>query len=109
MKSWTLESARQMIPDVRVRTARAVAEVERLEMERDALRPGPERAAFDERIEAEVQRWAREIEALGADVKGLWLVDFDSGGGYYCWRWPEPELAFFHTYEEGLAGRARIQ
>jgi hypothetical protein len=56
MKSWTLESARQMVPDVRARTERAVAEVERLEAGRDALRPGPERAAFDARIEAEVQR-----------------------------------------------------
>ncbi len=109
MKNWTLAAARQVIPDVRLRTARAVTEVERLEAERDALRPGPERAASDERIEAEVQRWAREMEALGADVKGLWLVDFDSGAGYYCWQWPEQELAFFHTYEEGFGGRARIQ
>ena len=109
MKNWTLEASRQMIPDVRARTERAVSEVERLEAERDALRPGPERAAFDERIQAVVQRWAREIEALGADAKGLWLVDFDSGAGYYCWQWPEPELAFFHGYEEGFAGRARIQ
>jgi len=109
VKNWTLESSRQMIPDVRARTERAVAEVERLETERDALRPGAERAELDERIERVVQRWAREMEALGADVKGLWLVDFDSGAGYYCWQWPEEELAFFHTYEEGFAGRARIQ
>jgi len=109
MKNWTLDAARQMVPDVRARTERAVTEVERLEAERDALRPGPERAEFDEQIQEVVQRWAREMEALGADVKGLWLVDFDSGAGYYCWTWPEPELAFFHTYEEGFGGRTRIQ
>jgi hypothetical protein len=109
MKNWTLDAARQMVPDVRARTERAVAEVERLEGERDALRPGPERAELDEQIQQVVQRWAREMEALGADVKGLWLVDFDSGAGYYCWTWPEQELAFFHTYEEGFGGRTRIQ
>lgn len=109
MKRWSLAGARGMIPDVRARTQRAVAEVAGLEAERDALRPGPERAAFDERIEQVVQRWAREMEALGAEVKGLWLVDFDSGAGYYCWRWPEEELAYFHGYAEGFAGRARIQ
>ena len=49
------------------------------------------------------------MEALGLDVKGLWLVDFDNGSGYYCWRWPETELAYFHGYEEGFAGRVRIQ
>jgi hypothetical protein len=108
-KSWTLAAARALIPDVRERTERAVAEVARLEAERDALRPGPSRAEIDERIQESVQRWAREMEALGADVKGLWLVDFDSGAGYYCWQWPEEELAYFHTYEEGFGGRARIQ
>ncbi len=49
------------------------------------------------------------MEALGVEVKGLWLVDFDNGSGYYCWRWPERELAFFHGYDEGFAGRTRIQ
>jgi hypothetical protein len=49
------------------------------------------------------------MEAFGADVKGLWLVDFDNGSGYYCWRWPEPELAHFHGYDEGFSGRVRIQ
>jgi hypothetical protein len=108
-KQWSLAAARALIPDVRARTARAVEEVERLEAERDALRPGAARAEAEERVQDAVQRWAREMEALGAEVKGLWLVDFDSGAGYYCWTWPEEELAFFHTYEEGFGGRARIQ
>jgi hypothetical protein len=42
-------------------------------------------------------------------VKGLWLVDFDSGSGCYCWQWPEQRLEFYHGYDEGFAGRARIQ
>jgi hypothetical protein len=109
VKNWRLDAARALIPDVRERTRRAVEEVEALEARRDALRPGPERAELDGQIEREVQRWAREIEALGANVKGVWLVDFDSGAGYYCWQWPEESLEFFHTYEEGFAGRARIQ
>ena len=37
---------------------------------------------------------------LGIDVKGLWLIDFDNGSGYYCWHYPEEGLQFFHTYEE---------
>jgi hypothetical protein len=53
-------------------------------------------------------RWAREMEALGLEVKGLWLVDFDSGSGYYCWQWPEERLEFYHGHDEGFAGRARI-
>lgn len=109
-RAWTLEAARALLPDVRARTARAVAEAESLVEERALLAVGsPERTALEERIEAVVTRWAREMEALGLEVKGLWLVDFDSGSGYYCWQWPEERLEYYHGYDEGFAGRARIQ
>jgi hypothetical protein len=109
-RRWTLEAARELLPDVRARTARAVAEAETL-AEEGALHgeASAERRALAARIEEVVLRWAREMEALGLDVKGLWLVDFDTGGGYYCWQWPEERLEFYHGYEEGFAGRARIQ
>jgi hypothetical protein len=49
------------------------------------------------------------MEAFGVEVKGAWLVDFDTGAGYYCWQWPEEELSYFHGYDEGFEGRIRIQ
>src|SRR4029077_17921343 len=55
-----------------------------------------------------IQEWARQVSQLGCEVKGVWLVDWDSGDGYYCWRFPEKTIAFFHTYEEGFAGRMPI-
>lgn len=55
-----------------------------------------------------LREWAEKVVELGVEVKGLWLVDFDSGSGYYCWRYPEPALEFFHTYEEGFSGRVAI-
>ena len=109
-RRWTLDAAREILPDVRDRTARAVADAERIARERDRHpEASPEREAIERDLGALVQRWARDMEALGADVKGLWLVDFDNGSGYYCWQWPEPALEFFHTYDEGFAGRVRIQ
>ncbi len=109
-RSWTLESARAMLPEVRDRTAQAVPEVEKLLAEREALDSGSEQHVdVEARIRVQVGRWARSMEALGLEVKGLWLVDFDNGSGYYCWKWPEVELEYFHGYEEGFAGRVRIQ
>jgi hypothetical protein len=108
-RSWTLDAARALLPDVRTRTERAVREAEALAAQHERLAAGsPERRAAEERTEAVIRRWAREMEALGLEVKGLWLVDFDSGGGYYCWRWPETEL-HFHGYEDGFDGRVPIQ
>ena len=107
-RAWTLAGARAVLPDVRRRTERAVEEAERLVLARE----GGDAAAMarvDAEIQGVIERWAREMEALGAEVKGVWLVDFDTGSGYYCWRWPETSLDHFHGYEEGFAGRARIQ
>ena len=56
-----------------------------------------------------VQDWAEEVMSLGIEVKGLWLVDFDNGSGYYCWQWPEESLQYFHGYEEGFRGRVKLQ
>jgi hypothetical protein len=107
-REWTLEGARAVLSDVRSRTERAVARAEALMLEREGASP-ERRAAIDARIQSVVEHWAKEIEALGAEAKGVWLVDFDNGNGCYCWRWPELELGWFHGYEEGFAGRTRIQ
>jgi hypothetical protein len=36
-------------------------------------------------------------------------VDFDNGGGYYCWCYPEETVAHYHGYDDGFSGRTRIQ
>ena len=46
---------------------------------------------------------------MGIEVKGLWLIDFDNGSGYYCWQYPEESLQYFHGYEEGFGGRVKLQ
>ena len=109
-RRWTLAAAEALFPDLRERTARAVAASETLVARRDGLPAGSaERAEVEAQIDAEVSRWVREMEALGLEIKGLWLVDFDTGDGCLCWKWPEERLGYFHTYEEGFAGRTPIQ
>ena len=109
-RCWTLEGARALLPDVRERTAATVAEVQALLDQRErAGGTAPSAEQVDAQVAKVTADWARAMEAFGLEVKGLWLVDFDSGVGYYCWKWPEPELSYFHGYEEGFGGRARIQ
>ncbi len=109
-REWSFEGARQMLPDVRKRTERAVKACEALAAQRDGLaEAAAERPEIERRMREIVERWASEMEALGLEIKGIWLVDFDNGSGYYCWKWPEPELSYFHGYADGFAGRTRIQ
>lgn len=107
-RTFTFEEARALLPEVREKTRRAVEELSSLTRHAD---DGPEAAeARAENAAAEtLAAWASEIEALGIEVKGPWLVDFDSGAGYYCWKWPEESLEFFHGYDEGFQGRVRLQ
>jgi regulator of sirC expression with transglutaminase-like and TPR domain len=98
-KIFTLEEARQALPQVQQITTDAALRYARL---------GAGDEAEDERRSL-VHEWARAVTALGAEIKGLWLVDFDSGAGYYCWKYPESRLEYFHGYEEGFSGRLPLQ
>ena len=111
-RQWSLETASALLGEVIRCTERAVQDVEPLDAERlrlAELREGPEAVEVENRLRAVVSRWIRDMEALGVVVKGLWLVDFDNGSGYYCWRWPEERLEFYHGYDEGYSARIRIQ
>ena len=92
---FTYEQAVELLPVVRRITASAVERVDAIATED----PG--------QYQHVVTEWAREILALGLEVKGVWLVDFDSGAGYYCWRHPEQALEYFHGYDEGITGRVK--
>ena len=63
---------------------------------------------LEDKFSAIVDAWSEKIENLGGKAKGLWLVDFDNGAGYYCWRYPETEVDHFHDYESGFDGRQQI-
>jgi hypothetical protein len=104
-RRFTYAEARALLPQVRKLTEAAHAAVEALQQQL-GTRPGD--AALHHRIEGEVRAWAQAVTDLGLTIKGLWLVDFDNGSGYYCWRWPEADLEFYHSYEEGFSGRVRI-
>lgn len=103
-KIFSYTEAAALLPEVQRLTDEAYKRVEE-------LRPRAEGGAADAQgqINDLLTGWARSILALGVEVKGLWLVDFDSGSGYYCWKHPEPGLRFFHSYEEGFRGRIPIQ
>ena len=87
-------------------TSQAVSRAEKLQTRIEAAAQGARRSQLEAEYNALVRAWAEQMVDLGCEVKGLWLLDFDSGDGiYYCWRHPEPKLEYFHDYDSGFAGR----
>jgi hypothetical protein len=123
MKQFTVEQANATLPLVRrivqdiVTQYRAWNE----KLNEIDLVAASGRAADNEvadRLGAEAQAIARDIEAfrreltdLGIEMKdpGLGLIDFPCTMGsrpvYLCWRLGEPEVAFWHEVNAGYAGR----
>ena len=106
---FTYEEALDTFPAILDLTDRAIHQIRaiyngiqsREEMER---RQNELEGATSQVIEA----WSEEVTAIGCLVKGLWLVDWDCGDGFYCWRYPEGSIGHFHTYDDGFNGRMPI-
>jgi len=105
-KVFSYDEAVALLPEVRRLTDTAHRQVTDLGA---GTSGGMATAQTQGRIEGIIGAWAEALMEMGIEVKGLWLVDFDNGSGYYCWRYPEEALQFYHSYEDGFGGRMRIQ
>lgn len=103
---FSYEQAVALLPEVRRLTEEAYRKVEALGA---GSADAPAREELRARLDEIVNGWAHALFERGVEVKGLWLADFDNGSGYYCWRYPEPGLQFYHSYQDGFRGRMRIQ
>lgn len=103
---FTLAEARALMPLVRRITGLSVAELEPVKARlNNMLATDPRRPAVQREYESVIRRWVSKLERLGVVVKGLWMVDFDTGDGYLCWKYPELRIAHYHGYDDGFAGR----
>ena len=107
-RTFSYEESLELFPEVREITATAVervtAALDGKSFESAEEIPDELLAEYNEIVTG----WTEAMVDRGLEVKGLWLVDFDSGSGYYCWRFPEPALDHFHGYDEGFAGRVKL-
>ncbi len=106
---WTLVQARLILPEIRDITRYAHCDYTRLSRTiKEQIIPENEQEEMEGYLQQILQKWANGVVSLGAEAKGLWLVDFDNGHGYYCWQYNESDLLFEHSYEAGFSGRKPI-
>lgn len=107
---FSLEEAQELLHVIFRITKQACEKVEGLIARLDTLPPGQEQlaASLEGQVNQLISEWQNKVTKLGAMPKGLWIADFDSGDGYYCWKYPERKIEFWHKYTDGFSKRMRV-
>lgn len=107
---FTLDEARALLPVVFRITKAYRAKVNVLVDRLDALSGQNEElvTTLETQVNDLVQEWQSKVQKLGALPKGLWIADFDSGDGYFCWKFPETTINFWHSYSDGYSKRVPV-
>ncbi len=107
---FSLDEARRVLPVVRRITIEFSSKVELLiaRLETLPLNHTETICSLEKQVNDFVQQWNDKIRKLGAEPRGLWFVDFDSGHGYFSWKQPEVDIVYWHSYEESHENRTLI-
>lgn len=110
-KKFTLENAQEILPLIYMITEKAQSQVRHLMSQIEAMKNVPQSRlqSMESEIQSHIDTWQKKIQKLGGHPKGYWLVDFDNGEGYFCWKFPEKEIKYSHGYKEGFTGRKEIE
>jgi hypothetical protein len=101
-RTFSYEQALAMVPDVTSVTHSAVRNIEALVSRVQSLEEMERRRLEIEQAMGEIiDLWKARVDQLGGTARGLWSVGWKTGGGYYCWNYPEETISFLQPTEEG--------
>ncbi|HEC11906.1 MAG TPA: DUF2203 family protein [Acidiferrobacteraceae bacterium] len=107
---FNLAEAQELFSLVRNISQTAFEELVPIRKQLETMIPSnPQLPAMERRYEAIVKRWVSKMERLGLLVKGLWVVNFDTGDGYLCWKYPELKLSHYHDYSQSFSDRRPLE
>ena len=108
-KLFDLTEAKQLLPLVKSITKQYQSELSPVQLRLNKmLSNDPRRNVIEDQYEHVVNIWKRKIEKLGANVYGLWIVEFDVGEGFLCWKNPELDLHYFRPNNCDFSQRIRL-
>ncbi len=123
VKYFTSDEANQALPRVRALVSQILAARQKIVANYPQLEPvfnhavgnGGSKTASDMIVEFKrIENNAKTLQELGVVLKDLstGLVDFpslrDGREVLLCWKYDEPQVAYWHDLESGFAGRQRL-
>ena len=119
---FTLEQANNLFPIVQRITEKYMQKMQFVLQKLNTLSRSDTLDLIDIELQkkALIQSWHSKMKKLGVKPccrlfveKGLlcccWVVEFDAGDGYFCWKYPEPKISFWHRYSDGNSGRIPLE
>ncbi len=106
-----LDKAQRLLPIITKLTKKYSERVDHLIEKIEIIDPKDiERVnAIEDELNHNIRSWYRKMNRLGTKPKGLWIVEFDFGSGYLCWKYPEEEMLYWHSYNCGYKERIPIE
>ena len=105
--TFSVEEAQQLIPILNRMTQNYVQVVERIMTQLESLSSENfERIAeLESKINKDIAAWHSKVKKLGGIPKGLWIVNLDSGNGYFSWQHGETQLMYWQNYSQSFKER----
>ena len=109
-RTFSLEEAQELVPLVYRMSQHVQSSLQPILNQIEAIKPFDQKQAqlLELEIQHLIERWQNKMKSLGLVPKGCWLVDFDNGKGYFCWKYPESEIKFWHGYNDGFSARKPV-
>ena len=108
-KLFDLREARELLPLIQSVTQKQQQALAPIQLRLSKmLSNDPRRKNFENDYETVVSQWRNKVELLGAQVSGLWMVEFDVGDGLLAWRYPELSLGHFRPYDISFSERMKL-
>lgn len=109
-KLFNIDEARALLPLVQVVTEKQRLDLAPIQARLQKMLSNDQRRKVYERdYEWVVSQWRNKIELLGARVSGLWMVEFDVGGGSLSWRYPELNVNYFRVHGAEFSERVKLR
>ncbi|MCB0271376.1 MAG: DUF2203 family protein [Bdellovibrionales bacterium] len=61
-----------------------------------------------QKVQKIVSMWSEQVLYFGGITRGLWMVDFDCGDGFYTWVYGEKSISSYRTYHQDFSDRTPI-
>ena len=109
-RSFTLEEAEQLLPII-CKITRQYSEtvkglIDKVDVQQRTV--AQKDWKVEEEINQHIENWKSKMQKLGITPRGLWICDFPNENGYYCWKFPETTINYWHSKSDGYSKRVAI-